>query len=197
MITGIANKHPELSWDKLRKMVSESRETSCWFGIDLEFGGLTTGKSVIKTSLASLHGHGLTIDQCEHARTYVSEGGEPCFGYFNKRDFVSNRPRQTFSHWIQIRGDPLQKQVVAHVEYFGIQRIVACLSSKYEGKDFSCRYAIDPVTEEDLNLEVDVDISSDEIQRIYDHEMVDDENITKWALEALLGSLVEIDMQQQ
>ena len=195
MIPGIARRYPKLSQEKMLHMATRSKVPSPPFRFDFNFGGVKTGKSVIKTCLAMIHSYGLNIDQCEHVQSYLFGSGEPCFGYFNKRDLVRNRPRQTFFHCVWIRGDSLQKQIVAYVEYFGVQRIVACLSSKYSGKDFSCGYAIDPVTGKDLDLEVDIDISSDEIRRIYDYKMVDTD-ITKRALEAFLGSWVEMDRQR-
>ena len=196
MIPGIVRKNPKLSQDKLLQMATRSKEPSPWFWGKLDFGGVEAGKSVIKTCLAMLYRCGLSIDQCEHARSHLFQDGEPCFGYFNKRDLVGrNRPSQTFPHCVWIHGDSLQKQTVAYVEYFGVQRIVACLSSKYAGKDFSRGYAIDPVTGKELDLKVDVDIATDEIRRIYDYEMVDPE-ITQRAVEALFDSWVTIDRQR-
>lgn len=195
MIPGIVKKYPTLSQDKLLQMATRSKEPSPWFKVKLEFGDGEAGKSVIKTCLAMLYSCGLGINQCEHAQSYLFEGGEPCFGYFNKRDLVRNRPDQTFPHCVSIRGDSLQKQIVAYVEYFGFQRIVACLSSKYAGEDFSCGYALDPVTGKELDLEVDIDILSSEIRRIYDYEMVD-YNVTRRAIEALLDAWLEIDRKR-
>ena len=195
MIPGIVKKHPKLSQDKLLQMATRSKEPSPWFRGDLEFGGVEAGKSVIKTCFAMLYSCGLDINQCEHAQNYLFEGGEPCFGYFNKRDLVRNRPDQTFPHCVSIRGDSLQKQIVVYVEYFGLQRIVACLSSKYTGEDFSGGYAIDPMTGKELDLEVDIDISSNEIRRIYDYEMID-HNVTRRALGALLDTWSELDQKR-
>jgi len=195
MIPGIVKKHPKLSRDKLLQLATRSKEPSSWFRGELTFGGVEAGKSVIKTCLAMLYRCGLDIDQCEHAQSYLFEDGEPCFGYFNMRDLVRNRPRQSFFHCVWIRGDSLQKQIVAYVEYFGVYRIIACLSSKYAGADFSCGYAIDPVTGKDLGLEVDIDISSDEIRRIYDYEMIASD-ITQTAVGALLDTWVELDRQR-
>ena len=195
MIPGIVRKHPKLSQDKLLQMATMSKEPSPWFWGKLDFGGGEAGKSIIKTCLAMLYRHGLNIDQCEHAHSYLLKGGEPCFGYFNERDLIGNRPSETFLHCVWIRGDSLQKQIAAYVEYFGVQRIVACLSSVYAGDDFSCGYAIDPVTGKNLDLEVDVDILSNEIRGIYDRKMVNPD-ITKRAIEALFSSWMKIDRQR-
>ena len=115
-------------------------------------------------------------------RAKTMRTGEPCFGYFNVRDLVKDRLIHTFFHCVWTRGDSLRKQAVAYVDYFSVQRIVACLSSKYAGEDFSCGYAIDLLTGQELDLEVDTDISSDEIRRIYDYEMVDNDIAEKAAV---------------
>ena len=194
-IPGIVRKHPQLSREKLLQRATNVKEPRPIFKVELEFGGKRAGKSVIKTCLAMLYSCGLNINLCEHAQSYLCGDGDPCFGYFNERDLVKNRPSHIFPHCIWIRGDSLQRQLIAYVEYFGYQRIVACLSSTYSGEEFSCGYAIDPVTGKELDIEVDIDITPDEIEKIYDYKMVDPDK-TRQALESLYELVVELDRKR-
>ncbi|MXZ04544.1 MAG: HNH endonuclease [Rhodothermaceae bacterium] len=195
MIPGIVRRHPKLSQDMLLQTATWSKEPSPWFGSELEFGGVETGKSIIKTCLAMVYSCGLKIDQCEHAKSYLFEGGEPCFGYFNTRDLVRNKPSQSYFHCVWIRGDSRRGHIVAYVEYFGFRKVVACLSSTYSGKEFSCGYAIDPVTGKELDIDVEIDFTPDEIRRVYAYEMVDHHN-TLQDLEPMFEYILELDYQR-
>ena len=172
---------------------SDNREYSeDAFCIDLRFGGPLAGRSVVKSCLALAYKVGLNIDDCEHAKNYLLSDGNACFGYFNEKDVVINRPQNTFFHCVYVCGDPKNKQVLAYAEYFGYQRIVVCLSSNYVGKKFSHVYAIDLVTGKELDIEINLEIGPEEIPDIYAYKKVD-WNVTKRALEALLAVWKEKD----
>ena len=59
------------------------------------------------------------------------------------------------------------------MEYFGCLRFVAWLSRAYEGGAFSHRYAVDPVTGKEMDLDVVLDISPAERAEIDDGAAVD------------------------
>jgi hypothetical protein len=62
---------------------------------------------------------------------------------------------------------------------------VACLSSNYDGNPFSCCYAIDPVTGQELNIDINLNFTPEDIAAIYAYKKVD-ENELAMALFPLL-----------
>ena len=157
------------------------------YAIALSVGGTVAGRSMVKSCLAMVHDAGLTADQCEEAKHYLLKREKPCFGFYTKRDLVRNRPEKTFFHCIHVRGDPEQRQILAYMEYFGCLRFVALLSRVYEGGAFSHRYAIDPVTGKELDLDVVLDITAAELAEIDDGAAVDYGEVAR-ALGVLVGA---------
>ncbi len=139
--------------------------------------GNLAGRSVIKSCLALAYEAGLHIDDCEHAKSYLVSDGEPCFGYYNETDVVTNRPTRVFFHCIFVSGDPTSGQVLAYAEYFGCQRIVACLSSDYDGDQVSRCCAIDPVTGQELDIDVHLNFTPEDIDAIYAGKKVDNNEL--------------------
>jgi hypothetical protein len=82
------------------------------------------------------------------------------------------------------------KQVLGYAEYFGLLRIVSCLTQNYTGDDQEITYAINPMTGYEIDLDIELNFSNEERQRIYDYEFynVEDfqltcDNIMKTAIE--------------
>ena len=76
--------------------------------------------------------------------------------------------------------------MLAYAEYFGYQRVVVCLSSNYVGEKFSRRYAIDPVTGKELDIEINLEINPEEIPDIYAFKEADVDEAVR-SLELLLA----------
>lgn len=194
MLPGWKRKHPNLDIEETLKKATPTQEyLQEPFHISFEFGGELTGRSIIKSCLALAYQAGLGIEDCEHARKYLLGDGEPCFGFYNETDVVRNRPPKVFFHCIFVCGDPESRQILAYAEYFGYQRIVACLSSNYDGPLFFKCYAVDPLTGKELDLEIHLDFTPEDITAIYAYEKVSREK-TKLALEALLATWRERDI---
>ena len=193
ILLGLKRKYPNLD---IEEVLGQETPTQKYlqepFHILLEFGGDLTGRSIIKSCLSLAYQAGLGIDDCEHAEEYLLGNGEPCFGYYNETDVVKNRPLKIFFHCIFVCADPESRQVLAYAEYFGFQRIVACLSSNYDDPRFSRCYAIDPLTGKELDLEIQLDFSLEDIAAIYARQKVNLDN-TRMALESLLAIWKEKD----
>ena len=153
MVAGLKKKHPKIDVDEVMKRVDRKREYLREpYAIALNVGGSLAGRAMIKSCLAMVYDAGLDIGHCKEAESYLLKEGTPCFGYYNERDVVKNRPEETFFHCVHVCGDPDERQLLAYVEYFGWLRIVACLSNDYEGIAFSHCYAIDPVSGKELKV---------------------------------------------
>ena len=68
--------------------------------------------------------------------------------------------------------------------------MVACLSSNYDGEPFSCCYAIDPVTGRELDIDVHLELTSEDIAAIYAYERLNYDK-TKAALDSLMETYME------
>ena len=196
MVSGLKKKHPQINVDEIMKRASLKREYSREpYAISLNVGGPLAGRAIVKSCLAMVYDAGFDISHCREAEIYLLKKGTPCFGYYNERDVVRNRPEKTFFHCVHVCGDPEKRQLLAYVEYFGWLRIVACLSNTYEGKAFSHCYAIDPVSGNELDLDIELVIEPADIPKIYDYRKVDDNEVRR-ALGVVVEGWRQMDLER-
>ena len=196
MLSGLKKKHPQIDVNELMKQAEPVQEYSGEpYAIPLSVGGALAGRAMVKSCLAMVYDAGLTTDQCEEAKHYLLKGEKPCFGFYTKRDLVRNRPEKTFFHCVHVRGDPEQRQILAYMEYFGCLRFVAWLSRNYEGCAFSHRYAVNPVTGKELDLDIVLDINPADLTEIDDGEKVD-YGVVARELGVLVGAWKEMDVDR-
>ena len=111
----------------------------------------------------------------------------PCFGFYNEKDVVLDRPLRTFFHCVHVRGVDRSGKVLGYVELFGYQRLIVLLSNTYSGRRLSKSYSVDPVAGKEIDLTVELpEFNSEEIQAIYDFKKVDLEKTS-----AAVGNLIE------
>ena len=156
------------------------------------FGDKLAGRSIIKSCLALAYDTGLSINECEHAAEYLVTDGRACFGYYNATDPILHRPNNTPLHCIYIFANPETGLILAYAEYFGFQKIVACLSSSYGGPTREGCYAINPLTGEELDIDVVLNLTKEDIAAIYDYKKLNYER-ARADLENTLAVWCEID----
>ncbi|UIZ94896.1 hypothetical protein GBN67_08065 [Acinetobacter johnsonii] len=158
---------------------------------EISFGGIESGKSLVKTALAMAFTIGIDLKQCDLATGYLLENKEACFGYFysKNKDFIKNREDIPF-HCVHIKACSASRRVYGYIEYFGAFRIVLSMASNYLGEDKVGSYMIDPINSRKIDLDIDLDVNDDDIQRIYNYEMYDPEEY-KNAIGTILGLIVE------
>jgi hypothetical protein len=194
MLSGVKQKHPSVDLDELLENAkSESSYCPDMIQFNLSFGGQKAGRSIIKSALALAVEAGVVPEQCEHAREYLlDENGEACFGYYYEKDLVVNRPVGIPLHCVYVQGNSTTGLLLAYIEFFGVQRMVACLSSTYEGKDFKSLYAIDPVNGSELALDINLNLNIEDIHACYRYE-----KIPNGSIEEALSSVIPLHMQVQ
>lgn len=192
MLKGVSRKYPQFNTKELLKKAKvKSSYLQEPIEFKLSFGGLDAGRSFVKTALALLSTTDVNARDCDHAMEFLKkEGAEPCFGYYHEKDLVSVRPNGVPIHCIHVNGDPESKLIRGYVEYFGVMRVVMCLSSNYSGRAFSATYAIDPIKGEELNLSVDLDLTLADIRKAYNYEKWDGKVVQK-AMGAVIGPTLE------
>lgn len=174
LLQGVKRKYPQVDLNELLDSArSETSYCSDMLEFNLSFGGHEAGRSIVKSALALAVSSGIPVEICDKATNYLrKEDGEACFGYFYESDLIKNRPEGTPLHCVSIKGCSKTKQVIGYLEYFGVQRVVLCLSEFYEGVDISNTYAINPITGEELSLIVELDLSNLDIREAYDYKKI-------------------------
>lgn len=186
MLSGMTQKYTHLNFEELMSRASSTQEYLREpIQMSHNFGGTYAGRSIVKSCLALAHEAGLTIDECDNAKDYLMGDGEACFGYYNETDLIENRPLDDIIHCVYVCADPKKGLVLAYVEYFGFQKVIACLSDTYTGPVRECCYAVNPLTGEELDLDVSLNITQDDVRAIYDGERTNDQRL-KVDLERLL-----------
>lgn len=142
------------------------------------FDAAKSGRSAIKSALALATSGGINPFDCELAIDFLANDGEPNFGYYDcNDDLVKNRELGCPFHTVFIHAIKETGQVLAYIEYFGYQRIVACMSNNYLGETKQIIYAINPMTGNEIDLIIELNFTPDQIKNIYDREMYKPESV--------------------
>ena len=197
IITGLKRKHPEIDVDEiLANAIEQINYPEGYLQFETSFGGLSVGKSFVKTALALLSANGINPTICERANSYLLSDGEPCFGHYYHRDLVLNRPIGIPLHCVCVAGNQAKRTIQAYLEYFGLARIVISLSAEYEGADFKYHYAINPTEGTEVIIDFDLSFEENDIRRIYDYQFYDSQTaVNCW--HAVLPNEIQRQQNQQ
>jgi hypothetical protein len=172
LLDGLKRTYPKIDVEQMLNNVverSEYREHPIKFS--LVFGGPSAGRSVVKSALCLAAAGGIDPQVCADARSYLhNDGAHPCFGYYYQRDLVRNRPVGVPLHCVTVSSIGTDSQLLAYVEYFGVQRMVVRLADHYAGKPVHSVYSIDPVSGKELDLDVDLSLTREDIAATYRYE---------------------------
>jgi hypothetical protein len=174
IVNGLKRKHPEIDIEAVLAR-AEGAEAYPQGAVkhDLTIGGELAGRSIVKSCLAMAHLSGIDWTACEPAIRYLrQDGAHPCFGYYNEKDLLIGRPSGVPLHCLAVRADPESGLILAYAEYFGLHRIVACLSDGYEGPLVHKVYALDPREGVELNIDIKLTFSRSDIDDIYAYRRI-------------------------
>lgn len=165
-LRGLKRKYPKLDVEAALTSIDD-RETYLAEPVraELTFGGGLSGRSAVKSALTLAVSEGVDPRLCNLALDYLrNETGNPPFGHYGKRDLVMNRPPGRVFHCVAIAGDPLAKRLTGYIELFTIYRLVIALSDRYTGPAINASYAVDPIVGEELDLQVNLAFSAEELR---------------------------------
>jgi len=131
------------------------------------FGNEKVGRSLVKSLLGLVFDAGVDATVCEKAIEYLrnDEKDVPvCWNYYYEKDLLINRPKDKVFHYVAVQGIPETQQLLGYIEFYRTIRIVSCLSNSYTGKDFCSSYGINPVTGEELDIKININLSRDEVE---------------------------------
>lgn len=198
MLIGVKRKYLKVDVEEiLNSAKSELSYSPDPIQFHLSIGGEKAGRSIVKSALALAVEAGVSPGECEHAQNYLlNANGEACFGYYHENDLVLNRPADIPLHCVYVRGSSSTGLLIGYIEFFGIQRMISCLSSSYVGEDFESLYAIDPVSGIELALDINLDFNIEDIHACYRYEKIPDDWAEK-ALSNVIPAHVKLHQQQE
>lgn len=194
-IKGIQKKYPEANINfEVNHRTQYPDEP---INVNLSFGGLEVGRSLVKSALAVIHESNVDARCCEQAINYLKfDNAEPCFGYYYSADPIIDRPVGTPLHCVYVKGSDLDNSIVGYVELFGYQRMALCLSSNYQGEFFEACYAINPLDGTDLNVNLDLQFDLEQVDDCYNYKLIPEGSIQK-ALGYILDTAIKRDYERE
>lgn len=190
IVLGLKRKYPDIDVDAVLSQAELSQSyIDEPFMLSLSVGGAEAGRSIVKSTLVLAVANGASAATCADAKRYLTTGKSPCFGYYYETDLVRNRPARTPLHCVAVKSTETGL-LLGYVEFFGVFRMVVCLSSDFSGDPVNACVSIDPTSGSELELDVDLDFSRADIAEIYDYKRIP-EGTMEAALEAVLPVGVE------
>ncbi|MEN4547606.1 HNH endonuclease [Pantoea agglomerans] len=199
MLSGLKRKHPSLSVDEAMSTLKnvETYLNGDPLHFEGSFGGIAVGKSIIKTLLAFGHYNNVSYETMNLAIDFIRDNAEPCYGfYYDKKDIITDRIFTQPAHALAIQSFPERKKVIGYIEYFGVLRVLACLSDNYEGEEFKHSYYVYPENWTKGKIDFDLSISANDITEAYSLNKYDPE-ILKNALTFFLSYVHSKDTNRE
>ena len=181
-VKGLARKYPQADVEKWKINVGK-RYDSTPYGIDLSYGGPEFDRSIVKSALALACSAGVDVGECRLAVDYLrdihSEYNERLYLLCYQDELVESRTPGLPIHCLLVTGDPINRTLLAYVEFYGHVRRLICLSNTYQGERFTESYAINPITGNELS-EVSIELDYSKFSQIAATQTPDDTH-TGWS----------------
>lgn len=181
ILKGIQRKYPTV--DVEQTLASAALEVTHPTGpikTSFQFGGELAGRSFVKTAVAMAFKIGIDPQICDFALRYLrNTAATPAFAEFYLRDLIVKRPSNRLLNSVTVSSNRGKNLLTAYIEYFGVTRVVVHLSQTYKGPSVQGTYAFDPVTGQQMQLDVDLDLSDQEYALSLANEARQDGSIEK------------------
>jgi hypothetical protein len=155
-LKNIKRKNPKLDLDAaLAATKEETPVLNQTIRTSLDFGGRGLLRAVTKIATNFFLIVGGERSQIAHLLPYLREGRSagPIW-YFEPGSPLFDEYDHDIFHSILLVGSPEKRYLFAVVELFSVTRYVIELNASYTGRELSFRYAIDPVTGNEMDREV-------------------------------------------
>jgi len=188
MAKQVANKYPQVDLQSLLNGMTASEtpfDSAVMFSAS--FGGALAGRSMVKSAIALAATVGVDARTCGAALAHLKDQTAPApLAFFYLRDLVAIRPQLHAFNCVSILGDPSRRTLLAYVEYFSLARVVIILSDAYDGEPLNATYAFNPADGEIIDLQIDLNLSDDELRSVRENNATTDESYSA-ALHAGFG----------
>lgn len=198
MLEGVARKYPQVDVaTELAKAASVYTYPEGLVRHSPTLGGPSSGRSIVKTALAFAYHAGIPIDRCDLGLAYLrDESAPPPYGFFYERDLVTGRPAGVPIHCVAVSANPQTGLLLGYLEYFGVHRIVLCLSQSYTGPLLEQAYGLNPLTGRPVTIRVDLPLSIEDIAAIYDYQKIPNGSVER-AYAAVIPTALERGFEQE
>lgn len=170
----VVEAHPEVDYEKALESAKSSFEyLDVPLKMTLDVGGTRAGRSIVKSAFCLAVASGVEPSLCTSARAYLTDMDAPApFGYYYARDLIRNRPPSMPLHSVAVSNRETGSQLLGYVEYFGLYRMVVLLAEGYSGPDVHTSYSVNPMTGSELDFNVDLSLSPDEVAACFAYERI-------------------------
>jgi hypothetical protein len=86
--------------------------------------------------------------------------------------------------------------LLGYLEYFGVHRVVVCLSRSYSGSTMKGSYGLNPLTGQTVSVSVTLPFSLDDIQAIYDYRKIPEGAVAR-AFSEVVPSALERQFERE
>lgn len=124
--------------------------------------------------------HGGDRRYIAHLIPCISEGKDVnnVFFYYPKSGKEDpNKKYDVILHTISLRGDSVERKLYAFVELFNAYKCLVILNDEYTGKDIDYIYAWDVLQRKEVNIDVSLDLSADQLLRIKNEYIFPDKSL--------------------
>ncbi len=169
-LNGVVRKHPNFDLEKaLSELKIDTTYMDSPLTVELSLGGEKSGRSLVKTALAFASHCGVSHSEFGQAIAYLLDiHSAPPYGHAYLSDLVINRKKETIFHCVSLKSDSNKKRLWSYIEYFGLFRIIILINDNYTGTEIDEIYAINPITGEEINVEVNSNLTDEEFFKVID-----------------------------
>lgn len=188
-IKELKKKFPKLDVEAAISNLKLSKIDSPIIEINTRFNENYSWKSIIKIALAFANSISIDTTKCYTALSAL-KNETPCDTIYYESDLLLNRPSDKVFHLIHIQGNPENSQLIGYVELYGFHRTLIILDDDYTGQKISETYSFDPSSSEELNINVEISFTNNEILQFIKNPY----NHTE--LQNSLGKVIQIYQQR-
>ncbi|WP_394651229.1 HNH endonuclease [uncultured Acinetobacter sp.] len=137
------------------------------FSISFDFTDESFARSLVKMAYLYAYSSGIEGRNLDSAFAYLDgESKEHCFGPCYKEDLVINRPEEVPIHVVVVKCCAINKIVYGYLELFGFIRVIVKLGDYIGRENLMFKYFLDPTTGEELNIDINLDLTIEEVNAI-------------------------------
>lgn len=167
-LSGVAKKHPTFNLEQaLSELEIQTAYLDSPLTVELSLGGEASGRSLVKTALAFASYCRVPHREFGKALDYLLDAqAEPPYGHAYLSDLVINRDSKTIFHCVSLKSDSEKNRLWSYIEYFGMFRILVLINDNYVGPVIDETYALNPITGEEIDVEVNSDVTNEEFIKV-------------------------------
>jgi hypothetical protein len=165
IIKSIRKGNPNLDETTLRKGITRAFEPAPHvLELTYPIQGASSKKSLVKAVVCLAAYSGVPIESLARPLRELATNDEPsCLGPYHAKDLIAGRQERAIAHCLAISNRNTAKQLLGYVEIFGVHRFVVELAKDYTGPNVHAVIARNPVTGEDVPVDVNLALTTQEV----------------------------------